>query len=298
VHPVDLLQRTGGVAGPQLLALAERRPVERAISAGAVIRVGRGRFALPAVAASLGTAHGLSGVLSHTSAARFWGWEVATPVGTVDVIVPRSRRPRGGRARDVVVRRRDLPAHDVSEPGVTTPVRTVLDIATDHPFEEALAVADSALRSRRVTRDELWSRAAGSPGRGRRRRLRVVEAADDRSDNQFESVLRALALEVGLDVVPQVSLFAGGRWVRPDLLDAGRGLALEAESFAWHGQRVQLMKDCRKYNDLSLLGLTLVRFAWEHVMLERAYTRSVLRACLEAPPPWSGARATNPGRAA
>jgi hypothetical protein len=196
------------------------------------------------------------------------------------------------------VRRRDLPAYDVVEPGITTPLRTVLDVATDYPFEDALAVADSALRSRLVTHDELVAAALASPSRGRKRRLRLVVAADARADNQFESVLRALALQVGLDVVPQVSLFTGDRWVRPDLLDEGRGLALEAESFTWHGQRVQLMKDCRKYNDLSLLGLTLVRFAWEHVMLERSYTRAVLGAGLVGPRPCRGARATRPDQVA
>jgi hypothetical protein len=262
--------------------------VEQAIASGTVIRVGRGRFALPSVAGSIGTAHGLSGVLSHLSAARFWGWEVATTLDRVEVVVPRSRRPRATRA---LVRRRDLPESDVVAPGVTSPLRTVLDVAADYPYEEALAVADSALRARHVTADELLSAASSSPERGRRRRLRVAGAADARADNQFESVLRALALEVGLAVVPQVPLFAGDRWVRPDLLDDGRGLAIEAESFTWHGQRGQLMNDCRKYNDLTLLGLALVRFAWEHVMLERAYTRAVLRAWVTGHPTWSGAAA-------
>jgi hypothetical protein len=195
------------------------------------------------------------------------------------------------------VRRRDLPAYDIAKPGVTTPLRTVLDVATDLPFEEALAVADSALRSGRVTQDELMAAAMSSPARGRRRRCRVAQTADARADNQFESVLRALALDEGLVVEPQISLYAGDRWVRPDLLDDTRGLALEAESFTWHGQRVQLMKDCRKYNDLALLGLTVVRFAWEHVMLERAYTRAVLRSCL-ARQAWSGADAARPREAA
>jgi len=108
------------------------------------------------------------------------------------------------------------------------------------------------------------------------------------------SALRALALEAGLQVEPQVSLCTGDRWVRPDLLDEQRGLALEAESFTWHGQRAQLMKDCRKYDDLALLGLTVVRFAWEHVMLEQAYTRSVLATCRGEHQTWAGAGATRP----
>ncbi len=292
MDPVELLRSSGGVAGPVLLRACGRGSVRSALAAGLVVRVGRGRFALPAVVDSVGVAHGMSGVLSHLSAARFWGWEVASPMDAVEVVVPRDRRPpRGARA---VVRRRDLALVDVAMPGVTSPLRTVLDVATDHPFPAALATADSALRSRLVSADELIAAAAGSPSRGHARRMKVALAADPRADNQFESALRALALEAGLQVEPQVSLFTGHRWVRPDLLDEQRGVALEAESFTWHGQRVQLMKDCRKYNDLTLMGLVVVRFAWEHVMLEQPYARSVLATCAEERRSWSGAAATRP----
>lgn len=295
MDPVDFLRRCGGVAGPVLLLASGRSAVDAAIASGTVIRVGRGRFALPVVASSLGVAHGLSGVLSHVSAARFWGWEVASPISRVEVIVPRDRRPRPSSA---LIRRRDLAASDIAPPGVTTPLRTVLDVATDHPFLEALAVADSALRSKRVTADELIAAAVASPARGHARRMTAAVAADPRADNQFESTLRALSLEAGLAVEPQVPLFVGDRWVRPDLLDARRGLAIEAESFTWHGNRQQLMRDCRKYNDLTMAGLVLVRFAWEHVMIDRAYARSVLLTCAGGPAPWRGSAATWPSSGA
>jgi hypothetical protein len=287
VDPVDFLTMSGGIAGRDLLAASGRHAVRRSLDAGLVVRVGRARFSLPVAASSLGIAHGLSGVLSHVSAARFWGWEVPVRLGDVEVIVPRGRRPRP--APGAVVRRRDLATSDTVAPGVTTPLRTVLDAATDHSFADALAIADSALRSGLVTPDELVAAAIGSPERGRARRLKVARAADPRADNPFESVLRALAIEAGLAVVPQVSLFTGDRWLRPDLLDDGRALAIEAESFTWHGNRQHLMRDCRKYNDLSLLGLTVVRFAWEQVMVERAYARTVLQACAGGGRVWRGA---------
>jgi hypothetical protein len=292
MDPVDFLKMSGGVAGRDLLAASGRRAVRRALEAGLVVRVGRARFSLPVVARSLGVAHGLSGVLSHAGAARFWGWEVSVPLAEVDVIVPRDRRPRP--TPGAVVRRRDLVAGDVAAPGVTTPLRTVLDVSADLAFADALAIADSALRSGLVGSDELIAAASASPGRGRARRLRVARTADARADNPFESALRALSLEAGLAVVPQISLFTGDRWVRPDLLDEGRGLAIEAESFTWHGNREQLMRDCHKYNDLSLMGLFVVRFAWEQVMVDRAYARAVLRACATGGTPWRGAAATHP----
>jgi hypothetical protein len=54
------------------------------------------------------------------------------------------------------------------------------------------------------------------------------------------------------------------------------------------------MKDCRKYNDLGLMGLLVVRFAWEHVMLEQVYTRAVLARCVGKRHIWRGAAATRP----
>jgi hypothetical protein len=51
--------------------------------------------------------------------------------------------------------------------GVTDPVRTVIDCARDLPFDEALAVADSALRSGKVGPDALRQAAARSPRTGR-----------------------------------------------------------------------------------------------------------------------------------
>ena len=60
----------------------------------------------------------------------------------------------------------------------------------------------------------------------------------------------------------------------------------------------QAAADRRKYNDLALVGLTVVRFAWEHVTIERAYTRTVLHTCVDGTRPWLGASATGPHEAA
>jgi hypothetical protein len=38
----------------------------------------------------------------------------------------------------------------------------------------------------------------------------------------------------------------------------------------------------------------VVRFAWEHVMLEQPYARSVLVRCVAERPSWGGAAVTRP----
>lgn len=156
---------------------------------------------------------------------------------------------------------------------VTTPVQTVIDCARAYPLDVALSVADSALRSG-VDRDRLRAAALASPRTGRGRVVRVVDAADVRADNPFESALRAIALGVpGLCVEPQQWV---GRLGRVDLLDARLGLVIEAESFGFHADRRSLARDVRRYTGFARLGLTIVRFTWEEVMFDPTYVASVL----------------------
>jgi very-short-patch-repair endonuclease len=97
-----------------------------------------------------------------------------------------------------------------------------------------------------------------------------------------ESVLRAIAIDVpGLRVEPQV-------WVddigSPDLLDRGRRLVIEADSFEFHGRRRALTRDCERYKAFALSGWVVVRFSWEHVMFQPAYVHDVLAAVVDARP--------------
>jgi very-short-patch-repair endonuclease len=77
---------------------------------------------------------------------------------------------------------------------------------------------------------------------------------------------------VGLSVRPQV--WIGN--VRPDLVDEELRIVLEADSFEWHGGRAALKRDARRYNLLVVDGWLVLRFAWEDVMFDQRYVRSVL----------------------
>jgi very-short-patch-repair endonuclease len=106
----------------------------------------------------------------------------------------------------------------------------------------------------------------------------VVREASGLAENPFESVLRAIALDVpGLHLQPQVVVAEGGWAGRPDLVDTERRLVVEAESFELHGRRAALKRDCERYTALTLLWWTVLRFAWEHVMFEPAYVAGCLR---------------------
>ena len=266
----ELLHSAGGVASYRWLVRATSRPaLDRAVRAGEVVRVARGRFALPAVDDAAREAHALGGVVSHLSAALGWGWPVKTPPDRPHVTVPVKRKVRpGGR---VHLHRRDLLPEEVSD-GRTSRELTLDQCLRRLDYEEGLSLADSALRDgfpaqafARLARD------ARGPGSAAIRA--AFRDADPAAANPFESVLRAICHQVeGLRVRPQV--WIGD--VRPDLVDENLRIVLEADSFAWHGSRRALRRDAQRYNGLVVDGWLVLRFAWEDVMHDQPAVRAIL----------------------
>lgn len=271
METVQALTMLGGVTTTQdLLRCTSRRRLRTAASAGTIVRSGPRRWALPGPDDARTAAARVGGTVSHLSAAQHWGWKVKLPPDRPCVTVP--RRSRGLASEGVEVHWADLRRDEVSH-GVTEPVRTVVDCARAYPFDVALAVADSAMRSG-IAREALVDAAQESPRTGRRRAIRVAEVADGRAANPFESVLRALAIEAGLDVEPQQWVGSVGR---VDLLDRGRALVIEAESHEFHADRASLARDVRRYTAFVRLGQRVARFTWEEVMFEQDYVGEVLR---------------------
>lgn len=272
------IRRLGGVATrAELRELASKRQLRRAVDDGVVLRPSRGRYVLAEVDAARALAHGLSAVVSHRSAALAHGWKVKTVPPLAEITVPQGRKITAHTRTRARVRSSTLASDEVVA-GVTSPVRTVVDCARWLPFDEALAVADSALRSRSLRPTDLARAARSVSGPGRPRVLRVLRLASGRAANPFESVLRAIALDVpGLDPRPQVGIAVGaGERVTPDLVDVSLGIVLEADSHEFHTGRGQLVTDCWRYDELVLGGWDVYRFTYEHVMHRQAWTRSVM----------------------
>ena len=272
------LTRRGGVAGhAELVAATSRRTLQRAVDEGHVVRIAHGRYAFPSATAGRQAAHRLSGVASHLSAAAHWGWATKTPPDQPWVSVRRNRTVSAADQKSVHVSWRRLDPRDVVDGWVTGPLRTVLDCAAVSPFDEALAVADSALRAGDVTRAELRRAPDHWPARGRARVRRVATHASADAANPFESVLRAICLDVpGLTVTPQVEIAGDGFFARVDLADAALRIVVEADSFEFHGGRERLRHDCWRYDELVCRGWLVLRFAWEQVMFAPEWVREIL----------------------
>jgi very-short-patch-repair endonuclease len=278
---VAAIARCGGISdGATLIRLTSRTQLENATMRGLIIKDARGRFALPTAETGRRTANQLSAVISHTSAAAHWGWEMKVVPGRPTVTVPRKRKVPAKVRRDVDVFWRSLAAGPIAPGQATPPLQTVIDCARWLPFDEALAVADSALRHRSMTRSQLSAATSGINGRGSPAVVRVLRAADGRADNPFESTLRAISLGVpGLQLVPQVEIRSRGRrMIRPDLVDERLRIVAEADSFEHHGSRRALAIDCARYDNLVADGWTVLRFAWEQVMYQPAWVLGCLNA--------------------
>lgn len=273
---VDAMRELGGVArSDELVQGVGWHAVLVAVEHDVVVRVRRGVYALPEVDEQLQAAHASCGRLSHLSAAAHWGWSLKSVPSRADVIVPRKRKVRNRPPR-VRLWYRDVPATELVE-GVTEPVRTVLDCARDLPFDEALCVADSALRSGKVTQREIIDAADLQRGPRSARARAVVRGASIDAANPLESTLRAICAGVpGLLVTPQVVIEETEGTAQVDLADSGLRLAIEAEGFETHGTRAGFDKDCRRYTVLVCAGWLVLRFTWTQVMFESEWVAARL----------------------
>lgn len=272
------VERLGGwAAWRELRARHPRRAIERAVREGSVIRVAHNSYTLPGTLQALQDAVRLGGNLSHLSAAQHHRWKVKTVPELTWVTLPRSRGTLRCSTDGIHIHRSDLPPSQ-SRDRVTTPLRTVIDCARTLPFDEALAVADSALRSGKVTRSELRAAADRARGPGSAAVRRVAVHASARADNPLESVLRALTIEAGLSLTPQLEVAESGLYAKVDLGDEELRLIVEAEGYETHGTRKGLRRDCCRHTEFAIFGWTSLRYAYEDVMFEQEWVRWSLMA--------------------
>lgn len=266
----DLALRTalaelGGVArSADLLRTVDNRAIRDALDTGTLIRLSRGRYAGAGVALDLQRAYQAGGVVSHLSAAAHHGWSLKRPPLRPHVTVGRHRHLRPSAAKGLSLHWRPVPPELVVD-GVTEPYRTVLDCASDLPFDEALTVADSALRCGHIEVGALRDLAAVSSGPGSVSIRRVAKECTIESANPLESVMRAISCSVpGLVLVPQFQIEEP--YARVDLCDARLRIVVETEGFETHATRAGFDKDCARYTALTAGGYLVLRFTYQQVM--------------------------------
>jgi very-short-patch-repair endonuclease len=273
-------QHGGAATWAQLRVHVSERALAHAVEEQRVRKLIRGRYVLPTADRDrrAGAVH--TAVVSHLSAAVAHGWAVKWAPVEPWLTVLRNRNLPAARRRGLQVAYRDLSDRERRR-GVTGFLRTVVDCALKLPFDEALCVADSALRAGDVTSGQLADAAQILRGPGAPRARRVLAAADGRAANPFESCLRAIALDLpGLALVPQHLVADSGCYATVDLADPVRRVALEAEGFDNHGTRRALERDCRRYTELATCGWRLLRYTWHDVMYRPGWVRWTIEATM------------------
>ena len=174
-----------------------------------------GIYAVPGLPADTAAALAYDGVLSHLSAAAALELPLLVAPEKPHITLPPKRRPRPG---PPAVLHWAATSADERRNRITSLLRTVVDCSRVLPFAEALAVADAALATGRLSQEELLAATAAMRGPGCPNARRMAAAATRRSGSFLESMLRALLITAGIDgFEPQVLVTNGWFRARVDL---------------------------------------------------------------------------------
>jgi very-short-patch-repair endonuclease len=213
---------------------------------------------------------GPGSVVSHRSAAALW--QLLAHAGDhapVDITVQGCDRGRRQGIRPHRVAR--LEPDEVTKLDgipITTPARTVIDLAGGVSGRE-LAQAVAQAGRRQLTSDAaLLSLIARHPGRRGIRALRALlrssaEPALTRSEaeERFLALIRKAQL-----AMPEVNVMVGGYEI--DFLWRAECVAVEVDGYAFHSSQGKFESDRRRDARLSASGLRVIRATWRQLVSE------------------------------
>ena len=258
-------RQCGVVTAEQLADIGiGRHHVAHRVKVGRLVRIHRGVYQVGPLAAPLGReaaallACGRDAALSHHSAAAVW--QLRPPYdGPVHVTVPRAgARPRPG----LRLHRTDsLEAAVRQGLRLTTPARTLRDIATTLPQHELDRAVEQALVLRLTTHEAL----ATATGRGAARLRAALRTDPAFTRSEGERRLRARLRAARLPLPLMNTSVAG--W-EVDAVWPDQRLVVEVDGYAFHGSRHAFERDRRRDADLVAAGYRVVRITWRQLAEE------------------------------
>lgn len=213
--------------------------------------------------------------ISHTSALVLHGLP-AHDLDTRRVTTTRHRPGSGSRrGESSICHNLDLGGAVIEVDGipVTTPARTIVDVARTSPFTGAVCAADEALRRKLCSPEDLAAELEAATGRvGIARARAVVAFADEGAQSVLESVSRVAINRAGLPM-PQLQrefVLADGTSTFVDMYWEEWGLVGEADGSAKYGiddgeegVRQKLRDEKKRQNHIESLGNIFRRWQWE-----------------------------------
>jgi very-short-patch-repair endonuclease len=219
---------------------------------------------------------GPGSALSHFSAAALWA--IGDQRGSaIDVSVCRG----GVRSqRDIVTHRRASLEEETtrcSEIPVTTPVRTLLDIATRVPPGALEAAVNEADKLGRIDPEKLRAELEGRKGQHGVRPLRALldRATFTLTDSELERRFLPIARRARLGL-PRTQARVNG--FRVDFYWPDLGLVVETDGLRYHRTPAQQARDRVRDQAHAAAGLAHVRFTHWQVRYEAGTVQAVLEA--------------------
>ena len=265
-------RQCGVVTRRQLLRIGLRpSSIDERIASGKLHPVHRGVYLVghsvpPFGAREMGAvlACGDGAVVSNRTAAEMFEW-LEPDGGPVHISIPgRSRRQRDGIRlhRPTTLAEGDIGYFDHTIP-ITSPARTILDIAATCDFADTERAAQQALIQKVVTPAELRERINGQ--RGSAALKAILDAPRGRTESDGEDRLWALIVKAGMRR-PERNAWVLGHKV--DFLWRHEQLVVEADSVAYHSLRANVEADRRRDAKLRAHEFEVLRFTWTQITYE------------------------------
>jgi very-short-patch-repair endonuclease len=281
------VERTiAALAARQKRVIARRQLFELGMSPSAIdyrIKVGRlravfrgvyltGYGPLPDRARDLAAAlaYAPDAVVSHRSAGALWRVIEPLPRAAIDITIRHGRGHGRGQPGIRLHRVRELRANEIRRlDGIplTSPARTLVDLATDLPLrqlEQAFAEAQARRLVSKSALLHLLNRHRGRPGTAALRGL-VEGSAPTLTRSEAEERLLALIRRAGLSQ-PKVNAQLGPYEV--DFLWREQRLIVEIDGFAFHSSRIAFERDRARDAQLQARGWRVVRITWRQLVHE------------------------------
>ena len=256
-----LARQQHGIVTTAQLAEAGLGPnaVAHRVAAGRLVRIQRGAYQVGPIS----TEHGdemaavlvTGGVLSHHTAANLW--QIRPHAGAIHVTVtgpPPRRRPG-------VQIHRSLSLTAAVQDGLplTTPTRTLHDLAAYLPQHDLDRAVEQAQVLRLATRDQI---AREMPRRGSRALRAALDNEPALTRSEAERRLLALIRQARLPR-PATNVVVNGFEV--DLLWRERRLIVEIDGFQYHSTRQAFERDRARDAALQAAGYRVIRVTWRQI---------------------------------
>jgi very-short-patch-repair endonuclease len=228
-------------------------------------------------------------VVSHHSAARIHGFDLYKPTDkeVVTLTLPPGSRGLAKEHEHVIRHRAVVPEADrVTMFGVlvTSPARTVIDIARGSEFMRGVVVADSALHMKKTTDGQLCQMLVACAGwPGREAAGQVVEFADGRSDSVMESCARVIFHRHGL-TPPVLQFEVPDTDYRVDFYWPDCKVILETDGLAKYTDDPvrRIARQTRRDNALHDLGYEVIHVTWAELFGDPAKVVARIRRAMSA----------------